>query len=139
MDMTVSVDALFGWIAGPTGAIILSVVILWWLGTGIKALMAWLGDKLDKWVDRGFSQVDEMIKQGKRDRELYEESATKDREIDQSESTLDREMHKKYMGELVTELKAQGEMHREKLDSHEIQLNCHKRKLDEILDHVKNG
>ena len=127
----VSSDML-SWVTGPVGAVALSAIILWWVGTGAKALVGWLGGRLDKWVDRGFGQVDEMIKQGKRDREFYEDSATKDREIYQTESTLDREMHQKYMGELVTEFKEQGRAHREVMRTHE-------QKLDQILDHVRNG
>jgi hypothetical protein len=129
-DISISSDEIMGWITGPAGALALSAITLWWLATGIEALVRWVGSRIESWVLRGLGQVDSLIKQGKEDREMYKEQASKDRQTYQEDSEKDREMHQQYMTQLVHEFRKQGE-------EHEQELRRHGRKLDTILQEIK--
>jgi hypothetical protein len=73
-SLSIDISALFGWLTGPAGAVILSVVILWWIAKGTTALVKWTGEKVELWINRHFDQIDELVKESHADRELYQRS-----------------------------------------------------------------
>ena len=72
-SVAIDIGALFGWLTGPAGAVILSVVILWWIAKGITALVQWVGSRVEIWINRHFDQIDALVKESHADRELYQQ------------------------------------------------------------------
>lgn len=76
-SLSIDIGALFTWITGPAGAVVLSVVILWWLAAGTTKLIKWVGQRVEKWINRHFDQIDALVTESGEDRKLYQQSIIK--------------------------------------------------------------
>lgn len=90
-SLSIDLGSLFSWLTGPAGAVILSVVILWWIARGTTALIQWIGSRVEKWINRHFDQIDALVKESGEDRKLYQQSIV---EILEQFSHLDSKIDK---------------------------------------------
>lgn len=90
-SLSIDIGSIFQWLTGPAGAVILSVVILWWIAKGTTSLVQWTGSRIELWINRHFDQIDELVKESHADRELYQRSIV---EILKQFEQVDRKLNK---------------------------------------------
>jgi 3-methyladenine DNA glycosylase/8-oxoguanine DNA glycosylase len=73
-SVSINLSVLFDYLIGPAGAVILSVVMLWWIAMGIQKVLTWLATRVEQWINKHFDQIDALVKESAQDRKLYKDS-----------------------------------------------------------------
>jgi len=64
-------------LTGQFGALVLSLMMIYFTIKSIKVVALWIDKKLTIWVERHLSQIDTMLKESKADRDMYQTSMIK--------------------------------------------------------------
>lgn len=70
-------EQLLDLLTGKAGALVLSLMIIYFTVKSIKAVAIWIDAKLTKWVERHLNQIDAMLDESKADRQMYQQSMLK--------------------------------------------------------------
>ena len=70
-------EQLLDLLTGKAGALVLSLMIIYFTVKSVHAVAVWIDAKLTKWVERHLNQIDEMLKESKADRKMYQDSMLK--------------------------------------------------------------
>jgi len=70
-------EQLLDLLTGKAGALVLSLMIIYFTVKSVQAVAVWIDVKLTKWVERHLKQIDSMLEESKADREMYQQSMLK--------------------------------------------------------------
>ena len=62
---------------GQGGALVLSLMMIYFIVKSIKVIAIWIDTKLTNWVERHLAQIDSMLDESKEDRKMYQQSMLK--------------------------------------------------------------
>ena len=70
-------EQLLDLLTGKAGALVLSLMIIYFTVKSVQAIAIWIDAKLTKWVERHLNQIDAMLEESKADRQMYQDSMLK--------------------------------------------------------------
>ena len=72
-----TIERIVDLLTGQFGALVLSLMMIYFTVKSIKVVALWIDKKLTIWVERHLSQIDQMLKNSKADRDIYQTSMIK--------------------------------------------------------------
>jgi hypothetical protein len=72
-----TIERIVDLLTGQFGALVLSLMMIYFTVKSIKVVALWIDQKLTIWVERHLSQIDQMLKESKADRDMYQTSMIK--------------------------------------------------------------